>query len=370
MKYPKLRELKFAIQALFKGPYTTEYPHKQHIPFPGFRGRPTPDKDKCIGCGACSEVCPSSAIEVKEDITKTPPTRKIIWHYDRCNFCGQCERLCTTREGVKLTQEFDLATTDRNILTDGVEKELILCSHCGTPIATRQHLLWLRQKLGPLATGNYALNLLTAESLGLTSPDEYRSGITELIVRQNIFQILCPKCRHRSWIFNQTGKGMISSIDDILSLIALAGPKSCLVGLGNTDRADDAWGVELVRQLKKHKYAFPLIEAGETLENYFGKILALQPQVLVIADAIFSNQAPGKISVFLPQDLADYFSPGTHNTSLFDFLSTVEKDFSSRIYIIGIEPKTVEFNQEMSEPIKNGLDYLVKRFITFELCTS
>jgi len=369
MKYPKLREIKYALTALFKGPYTTRFPAEPHTPFPGFRGRPTPDKDKCIVCGACAEVCPSSAIEVKDNLSANPPTRKIVWHYDRCNFCGQCERLCTTREGVKLTQEFDLATTDRQTLTDGVEKELVLCAHCGTPIATRQHLLWLKQKLGPLASGNFSLNLLTAENLGLGEHNDYQPAITELIVRQNIFEILCPKCRHRAAIFNQTGKNLIASIDDILSLISLAGPKSCLIGLGNVDRADDGAGVELVRQLKKYKYRLPLIEGGETPENYFGKIIALRPQVLVIVDALSNNQVPGKISINLPMDLADYSGPGTHHTSLADFLVTIEKDFAPRIYIIGIEPKSVEFNQQMSESVKNAIDYLIGRFAVFGLCT-
>ncbi|MEW6556768.1 MAG: 4Fe-4S binding protein, partial [Elusimicrobiota bacterium] len=72
MRYPKLRELKEAIKALIKGPYTTKFPFEPHTPFPRFRGKPVPDEKNCIGCGACAEVCPTRAIEVIDpDITLT-----------------------------------------------------------------------------------------------------------------------------------------------------------------------------------------------------------------------------------------------------------------------------------------------------------
>lgn len=37
MRYPKLRELKEALKALIKGPYTSKFPFKPHVPFERFR---------------------------------------------------------------------------------------------------------------------------------------------------------------------------------------------------------------------------------------------------------------------------------------------------------------------------------------------
>jgi len=96
MRYPKLRELKEAVKALVKGPYTTKFPYEPHTPYPKFRGKPIPDEKECVGCGACKEVCPSSAIEIKDN----EHVRELIWHYDFCIFCGQCEANCTTKKGV------------------------------------------------------------------------------------------------------------------------------------------------------------------------------------------------------------------------------------------------------------------------------
>ena len=40
MRYPKLREIKEALKALVKGPYTSPFPFQEHKPFERFRGRP------------------------------------------------------------------------------------------------------------------------------------------------------------------------------------------------------------------------------------------------------------------------------------------------------------------------------------------
>lgn len=211
MKYPKLRELKEAIKALITGPYTTKFPKEPHVPPEGFRGKPTPDDGGCIACGACAETCPADAIEVVESSKSAElRTRRIIWHYDRCIFCGQCERLCTTRDeknpGVKLTREYDLATTDRTSLFSQVEKELILCENCGEAITTKAHYDWLIKKLGPMAYGNFNLNYFAQKQLlGLKNISAEKIAVGQ-IRRQDLFKINCPKCRRLILIFNQTGK--------------------------------------------------------------------------------------------------------------------------------------------------------------------
>jgi len=232
MKYPKLRELKEAVIALIKGPVTTKFPSEPHIPFDGFRGKPVPSADGCIACGACAEVCPASAIKVTEEIT--PPfkegksTRRIEWHYDKCVYCGQCQRYCTTRDekipGVLLTKEFDLAGFDRESMRESVTKELILCQRCGQPLTTLAHLKWIIARLGPLAAGNFTLNRIheketlvvataTADKsdssfLQKKTPkaDKARPIKIDIIRRQDLFQVNCSKCRHVVLVFNQTGK--------------------------------------------------------------------------------------------------------------------------------------------------------------------
>lgn len=200
----KLREIKQAFASLFGAPYTNNFPAQPHEPFPRFRGKPIPSQTACVACGACAKVCPSRAIEVVDTVSATPPVRAVIWHYDLCVFCGQCERLCTTADGVKLSREFDLATTDRSTLWSRVDQELVLCQDCGAIIAPRAQLHWLIARLGPLSSGNFNLILQTQRALGIAEVPDYAAA--PHAARHNLYQILCPHCRHAAIIYNETGK--------------------------------------------------------------------------------------------------------------------------------------------------------------------
>ncbi len=205
MKYPKLRELKEAIKALIKGPYTTKFPFAPHIPPEGYRGKPEPSDEYCIACGACAEVCPARAIEVENKMDSTPPTRSIRWRYDLCIFCGQCERYCTTEKGVHLTPEFDLAAFDRKTLVSkDINRELIICDDCKSIIGTRQQFLFLAKKLGSLVYGNYSLVLTSLQELGLVKLEQNKEK--ENYERSKIFHITCPKCRRINLLKDDTGK--------------------------------------------------------------------------------------------------------------------------------------------------------------------
>lgn len=213
MRYPKLRELKEAIKSVFSKPYTTKYPYVSHTPPPKFRGKPEPNQEECIACGACAEVCPARAIEVVntttlrsyDATTSDTPTRTITWRYENCIFCGQCEALCTTEKGVRLGLEYDLAVLDRKTLFAEIKKELVVCSCCGTVIGTKPQLVYLAKKLGPLAYGNFPLTLVSQQELGLVK--ETNNPVCELNKqRSDLFRVLCPKCRYLAWSFDQTGK--------------------------------------------------------------------------------------------------------------------------------------------------------------------
>jgi hydrogenase-4 component H len=168
MKYPKLRELKEAIRALIKGPYTSSFPKQPHQPFERFRGNPKFHKDDCIGCTACVNVCPSGALSFEDNTEKANPRRVLTHRVDLCIFCGQCQANCPTAEGIKLTRDFDLATTGkREDLKDVIEKELVLCNGCQEIIAPYDEILWVAKRVGPLSFSNASLMLFYLRSLDL-----------------------------------------------------------------------------------------------------------------------------------------------------------------------------------------------------------
>jgi hydrogenase-4 component H len=198
MRYPKLRELKEAIKAIIKGPYTTKFPYEPHKPMPKFRGKTEFVKEDCVGCGACSQVCPAHTIEVVDSVDKKKKTGKRILKlmHENCIFCGNCVQNCITEKGIIQTPEFDLATYDRKSVYSQVEKELILCQICGEPITTVEHLNWITKKLAESSFTNPTLFLSSLKSLGLA---HYEDIIGLLPFKRGRRQlILCHKCRRES----------------------------------------------------------------------------------------------------------------------------------------------------------------------------
>ena len=199
MKLPKLRELKEAIKALIKGPYTSKFPKAPHVPHPNFRGQPKFDAEKCVGCLACEEVCPVGAI-AHEDIIddKGNPRRKMIHYTDICIFCGQCEAVCIAEhEGIKQSSDWELSFFDRkNESAETIEKDLQLCEICGEPIACCDHLKWVAEKLGELTYSNPTLFLSRLKSLGIV--DENIISALKDKGRSDRVKILCARCRRQT----------------------------------------------------------------------------------------------------------------------------------------------------------------------------
>lgn len=203
MKYPKLRELKEAVSSLLSAPYTTKFPHKEHIPFEGFRGKPEVNDEKCVGCLTCSNVCPSYAIRVEDDREKG--IRHIIRDYGKCIFCGQCQAYCITGEGIILSDKvYDLSGFDRKQIVEEQEKDLLICENCGAIITTREHLWFLHRKLGPKGYSSL-LNLEALnENLRLADKEDTKTTIKEGMQRKDSFKILCPNCLHQILVSNLT----------------------------------------------------------------------------------------------------------------------------------------------------------------------
>jgi hydrogenase-4 component H len=209
MKRPKLRELREAVKSFFSRPYTINYPAEPSVPPDRFRGKPE-FTDKCVGCGACAETCPASAIELTDYVNGSQqlsraPFRRLVLHYDQCIYCGQCRANCLTEEGVKYTGEYELALFDRREAYVSIEKDLLLCEVCGAVISTLEHVKWLAEKLGPLAYANMGLVLIGQREL--TPLTEATPKDKAAIGRADHVKFLCPRCQHEVFIKEEWPKG-------------------------------------------------------------------------------------------------------------------------------------------------------------------
>jgi len=193
-----LRELKEAVTAVISPRFTTQFPAKPCIVPDKFRGKPEFDLDTCIGCGACVNVCPSpNCLTMVDDLEADPPVRKIMHQTPACIFCGNCHEYCTTETGINLSNKWDLATLDKESLFETHEFELQMCEKCGEVIGTKKHLVWLYEKLGPLAYTNPTLLIAKSGQLQTQLDDIHQpSDIdTQEVQTSDFMRILCPKCK-------------------------------------------------------------------------------------------------------------------------------------------------------------------------------
>lgn len=195
MKLPKLREIKEAVKSLLSKPFTTKFPYEPHIPSSSFRGKPEFFEDKCVGCCACVNVCPTGALSFK-DVKKEGGYKRILKiRWDVCIECGQCQYYCLTQEGIKLTQEYDLSLLEnRKSFYQTIEKELVTCEICGKPFACSEHIEWIVKKLGSIYVSNTSLIAFIQHKLGI------KDSILKTkkdIFRQDRFRLICPACRRK-----------------------------------------------------------------------------------------------------------------------------------------------------------------------------
>ncbi len=201
MKKPKLRELGEAVKSLFSRPYTSGFPYREHVPPEKFRGRPRYFEEDCIGCGACYQVCPARAIDLVDEVLGKEGTRRLVHHPGICLFCGECERNCTTGMGIRLTREFDVSYFQEPDVYNSVQHRMFFCPHCGEPIGTEKHLLWVFGKLGNLAFSQPAVISRVVEKLDIETGAEEQ--IKSPIGRTDALKMVCPKCKRIAFISDE-----------------------------------------------------------------------------------------------------------------------------------------------------------------------
>jgi Ni,Fe-hydrogenase III small subunit len=96
--------LKLFLKSLQTGIVTTEYPEKKSVPAPGFQGLPVWNKQSCVQCGRCADICPTKAIELYNG------KNELFWQVDakKCIFCGYCLEVC--KGAIAQSENYELAT--------------------------------------------------------------------------------------------------------------------------------------------------------------------------------------------------------------------------------------------------------------------
>jgi formate hydrogenlyase subunit 6/NADH:ubiquinone oxidoreductase subunit I len=109
LKVPKM--MKEVAVALFRKPFTRQYPVSRPQLPRDFRGRQVFHPERCISCGLCARDCPAEAIEMIEVAGREMP----MIHLDSCIFCYICVENCP-RNALTGSTFYELASPSKQDL--------------------------------------------------------------------------------------------------------------------------------------------------------------------------------------------------------------------------------------------------------------
>jgi len=149
---------------------------------------------------------------------------------------------------------------------------------------------------------------------------------------------------------------------DLKKLSGLSDKLILFAGLGNVLLRDDGVGVYLAQKLHENQH-IRVLNIEVSLENYIGKINAINPDILILIDSVFFNRRPGYCDLIPVDNLTD-FTTNTHNISL----GRISEFITAQTFVLGIQPAVVTFGEGLSSPVRKKANLLVKKINTFFSC--
>ncbi len=135
-----------------------------------------------------------------------------------------------------------------------------------------------------------------------------------------------------------------------------------ILGIGNPLRGDDGFGPALIERLQGRVKAVCL-DGGSAPEVYAGKIVKERPDTILIVDALHLGRRPGEYEVLRKDEIARMgFS--THDISPNMLLDYLQVETGAGIYMLGVQPESIRFGLELSEPLRKTLKKLEEELIS------
>ncbi|MCK4747008.1 MAG: hydrogenase maturation protease [Bacteroidales bacterium] len=127
------------------------------------------------------------------------------------------------------------------------------------------------------------------------------------------------------------------------------------IGVGNVLKSDDGVGVVISRQIEE-RGNIRALTVEVSIENYIGKINSMEPGEIVILDCMELASNPGSYRIMALDHVED-ITFNTHNISL----GRLEDFFDYPTYVLGIQPRTLAFGDELSPPVKKAATQIISQ---------
>jgi len=141
--------------------------------------------------------------------------------------------------------------------------------------------------------------------------------------------------------------------EELEKLLTQTSRKILFAGIGNVLKQDDGAGVYISNRIEERQNIGALT-VEVSIENNNGKINSLTPDILVLIDCMDTGAPPGSV-VFLPVDEVTDITFNTHNLSL----KRIGEFFTSEAYILGIQPATIDFGENISDIVRIVSDEII-----------
>ena len=143
--------------------------------------------------------------------------------------------------------------------------------------------------------------------------------------------------------------------DTLNKIIAQKDKKKLFVGIGNLLKTDDGVGVYISKRIRTNNSVLSLtVEAS--IENYIGKIVSLDPDILILIDCVDIKAIAGSFKLLSLNKIQD-MTHNTHNISL----RRLSEFFTMPVYVLGIQPEKIDFGEDLSYLVKNVADKIIKQ---------
>ena len=145
-------------------------------------------------------------------------------------------------------------------------------------------------------------------------------------------------------------------IEELNKLAEVLHGRVCILGVGNRYRGDDGAGSVLCDRLKP-RVDVPCLDSGMAPENFLEQVVRLNPQVLLVLDAVHFSGKPGELRVLNPGELS-LGGPSTHQMSIGMCCAYLMARIPVRVFCIAIQPSTIELGDRMSIEVEKAVDFL------------
>ncbi|MFC1496733.1 hydrogenase maturation peptidase HycI [Candidatus Margulisiibacteriota bacterium] len=138
--------------------------------------------------------------------------------------------------------------------------------------------------------------------------------------------------------------------------------KLVVLTIGNTLKSDDGVGPYIGKEMEPRLSvagSIVTLNAGNKPEAFVGKVIESKPAKVVIIDAVHFGGKPGETRIIKKEQLpAGAFD--THSIPLKMIAKMIEDESKAPVYILGIQPKSVDLGEELSDEVKEAADKIVE----------